>query len=271
MLIPEDLFAVLAFYWCQGTSAVNPSDVLFQGRLGALHLQAEIAPQCLSNLHLHKLVTRLIFGIFLAKKTSPHKALCDFTKSLVYVAIPTASTFPLPLKIEDKTFHFLPRVALSCRNSGLWAAAPLSADQRTDSQPSAQISTGPSTLPIFTLSLLHNLSLFLSSFSFHMEWFGRGVGSGAPLFPGRLETKSGPGAAASAASEPKAEACTGTLSQAESLPSHPFSDAQGAEAPHGQGQRLGSYILCLEICVNHNISPKCEKCGKPRCRAGGNK
>ena len=104
-----------------------------------------------------------------------------------------------------------------------------------------------------------------------MEWFGRGVGSGAPLFPGRLETKSGPGAAASAASEPKAEACTATLSQAESLPSHPFSDAQGAEDPQGQGQRLGSYILCLEICVNHNISPKCEKCGKPLCRAGGNK
>ena len=104
-----------------------------------------------------------------------------------------------------------------------------------------------------------------------MEWFGRGVGSGAPLFPGRLETKSGPGAAASAASEPKAEACTATLSQAESLPSHPFSDAQGAEDPQGQGQRLGSYILCLEICVNHNISPKYEKCGKPLCRAGGNK
>ena len=53
-----------------------------------------------------------------------------------------------------------------------------------------------------------------------MEWFGRGGGSGAPLFPGRLETKSGPGAAASAASEPKAEACTGTLSQAKQLPSH---------------------------------------------------
>ena len=58
MLIPEDLFAVLAFYWREGTSAVNPPDVLFQGCLGTLHLQAEITPQSLSYLHLHKLVTR---------------------------------------------------------------------------------------------------------------------------------------------------------------------------------------------------------------------
>jgi hypothetical protein len=44
MLISEDLFAVVAFYWCQGTSAMNSSDVLFQGRLGTLNLQTKIAP-----------------------------------------------------------------------------------------------------------------------------------------------------------------------------------------------------------------------------------
>ena len=44
MLISEDLFAVVALYWCQGTSAMDPSNVLFQGRLGTLNLQTKIAP-----------------------------------------------------------------------------------------------------------------------------------------------------------------------------------------------------------------------------------
>ena len=132
-------------------------------------------------------------------------------------AIPIMFTFPPPL-IEEQTFHFLLRLALSCRNSGVWAAATLSADSREPNLNSQPRSAPAPPYFQFSYSLPFTAQPFIS-ISFHLGWFGRG-GSGGPLFPGRLETKSGPGAAASAASEPEAEMCTATLSRAKALPSH---------------------------------------------------
>ena len=141
----------------------------------------------------------------------------DFTRSLMLFAIPIMFTFPPPL-IEEQTFHFLLRLALSCRNSGVWAAATLSADSREPNLNSQPRSAPAPPYFQFSYSLPFTIQPFIS-ISFHLGWFGRG-GSGGPLFPGRLETKSGPGAAASAASEPEAEMCTATLSRAKALPSH---------------------------------------------------
>ena len=117
MFISENLFTILAFYWCQGDSAVNPSGVLFQGRLRALSLQAEITPQCLRYLHLQKLL-RLSHWDWPCKRkhqVAKYSRLCatssQIPKYCLLCGIPTECTSPPPPLdiVEDKKPNYYPQ------------------------------------------------------------------------------------------------------------------------------------------------------------------